>query len=291
MSERKSDPRAPENLVNLEKYPLDDPDSPRAEAVLDRLREGLERDGAVSLPGFLTPEGLSLLADEGNALAPLAYPGPSEASPYFFNYDLITSDDPTHPVRRKNTRRLAQVATDLIPHESGLWRLFQWDAVPAFLAKALGYPKLYPAADRYQSLNISVMGEGGCQQWHFDSSPFVTTLLLQAPESGGDFEYVPNLREDDDEHFDEVRRIMDGETNRIRRIEIQPGMLNLFKGHYSMHRVTPVQGPRRRIQSILAYRDAPDKHGSLKSSILHYGPRVAIKEGMLPMERDAMLAG
>ncbi len=285
------DPRAPENLVDLERYPVDDPDSPKAELVLERLRDGLARDGAVSLPGFLKPDGLSLLADEGNALSPLAYTGPTEASPYFFNYDLAQSNDPDHPVRRRNTRRLAQVATDLIPRESGLWRLFQWPAIPAFLAKALGYPALYPAADRYQSLNISVMEEGGRQQWHFDSSPFVTTLLLQAPQAGGDFEYVPNLREDENEHFDEVRRVMDGDTNRIRRIAIEPGMLNLFKGHYSMHQVTPVVGQKRRIQSILAYRDAPDQHGSLKSSILHYGPRVAIKEGLSPTERDILLAG
>ena len=34
--------------------------------------------------------------------------------------------------------------------------------------------------DPYQSLNISVMDEGGCQQWHFDGGNMVTTLLLQA---------------------------------------------------------------------------------------------------------------
>ena len=149
---------------------------------------------------------------------------------------------------------------------------------------------LYQTADAYQSLNISVMDEGGCQQWHFDRSRFVTTLLLQAPESGGEFEYAPNLREDTDEHFERVKAVLDGAVGALRRIAIEPGTLNLFKGHYSMHRVTEVKGSRRRLQTILAYSPEPNVQGSLKSSILHYGPRVAVREGMSPSQIRALLA-
>ena len=31
--------------------------------------------------------------------------------------------------------------------------------------------------------------------WHFDNSEFAITLLLQAPEAGGVFEYVRDLRD------------------------------------------------------------------------------------------------
>lgn len=163
--------------------------------------------------------------------------------------------------------------------------------MPGFLAGVLGYEKLFRMIDQFQSLNISIMQENGCQQWHFDRGVFVTTLLLQASEGGGVFEYIPNIREDADENFDDVRAVLDGDTSRIRRIEIEPGMLNLFKGHYSMHRVTPVEGTRRRIQTALAYAPMPDRIGNLKSSLLHYGPRVAIRAGLDREQRLALLPG
>jgi hypothetical protein len=52
-------------------------------------------------------------------------------------------------------------------------------------------------------------------------------------------------------------------------------MLSLFQGHYSMHRVTEVSGETKRVQAILGYTTIPGLTGSLESSILHYGPRVA----------------
>jgi hypothetical protein len=288
---RTGDPRAPENLVDLDRYPLTTPDAPGYAAEVARIRADLARDGAASLPGFLRPEAVELMAFEAEALSPLAYTGPTEVSPYFFNYDLAATDDPTHPTKRRGKRALGQVAYDLIPEESALRRLFFWEPLPAFLAAALDLPRLYRTEDPYQALNISVMGEGGRQQWHFDRSAFVTTLLVQAAEGGGHFEYVPSIREDSDEHFDEVRAVLDGDESRVKRIEIEPGMLNLFKGHYSMHRVTEVTGARRRLQTILGYSATPGVVGSLKSSVLHYGPRVAIKSGLSAAETREMMGG
>ena len=53
------------------------------------------------------------------------------------------------------------------------------------------------------------------------------------------------------------------------------GTLSLFRGHYSMHRVTQVAGRRTRTQAILSFSTTPGLLGNLDSSILHYGPRVA----------------
>ncbi|MFT5115131.1 MAG: hypothetical protein ACI8P9_004475, partial [Parasphingorhabdus sp.] len=209
--------------------------------------------------------------------------------PYFFDYDTIKHLESDHPVKRNNPRRLSQVAYDLIPPESALHRLYHWQPLPDFLADVLGFENLYQMTDHYQSLNISIMDEGGCQQWHFDRGIFVTTLLLQQSESGGVFEYVPNIREDDDEHFDEVGAVIEGDRSRVRQITIQAGMLNLFKGHYSMHQVTPVQGDQRRIQTALAYSPSADRQGNLKSSLLHYGPRVAIRAGLTKSQKQELL--
>jgi len=269
--------RDPLFLVNLKRYPLTHRGSDEYRRLVSSIKQKLHQHGAASLPEFILPDAIRCMATEANALAPLAYPGPSEATPYFFNYELASSHDPSHPTNRTSKRNLAQVAYDLIPPESALYRLYHWGPLPEFLADVLGYSKLYQMTDLFQSLNISIMEQHGCQQWHFDRGHFVTTLLLQQPEGGGIFEYVPDIREDDDEHFDEVQKILEGERQRVRKINIEAGMLNLFKGHYSIHHVTPVEGKTRRIQTALAYTAEPNRIGNLKSSILHYGPRVAIR--------------
>jgi len=270
----------PYQLVDLDRYPFNDLDGEAGMQLVADTRASLESTGACFLLGFVRASVISEMAAEASSLEHLAYAGPTEVTPYFFNYNLgegvEVPDD--HPLKRKGKRNLAQVATDLIPEQHLLSRLYYSPVLADFLARVLERP-VYRNQDRYQSLNISMMNVGGCQQWHFDSGPMVTTLLLQEPEAGGVFEYVPELRSDDDENFEQVQRLLDGDSQGVKRIEPKAGALNLFRGHYSMHRVTEVQGSRTRIQAILGFSTDPNLEGSLDSSILHYGPRVAELEG------------
>ncbi|MFT5391197.1 MAG: hypothetical protein ACI8PT_001391 [Gammaproteobacteria bacterium] len=267
-------------LIDLQRYPVDRLESAAGSALTRNIQRDLEQSGAASLPGFLKPDAVRALADEAERLAPLAYSGPTEVSPYFFNYDLAGALVPDgHPTRFKGKRNLAQVAYDLIPGDGLLCPLYESDIVTRLVAHVEGKSGLCRLADRYQSLNISVMESGGCQQWHFDRGQLVTTMLLQAAQAGGEFEYVPNLRSDADEHFEDVAKVLAGDRSRVQQLAIEPGTLNFFRGHYSMHRVTEVLGTRRRLQSIFAFSDAPDTHGNVKSSVLHYGQRVAALEG------------
>jgi hypothetical protein len=142
---------------------------------------------------------------------------------------------------------------------------------------------VYQSRDPYQSLNISVMDEGGCQQWHFDSGNMVTTLLLQEPDGGGVFEYAPAIRSDNDENFEAVQAVLDGHSERVIQNQLHAGTLSLFQGHYSMHRVTTVVGKRQRLQAILGYSTNPAMYCKLESSILHYGPRAAEIESSNPL--------
>ena len=267
---------SPADFVDLDRYPITELDSPRGQALVSEVRRRMDDSVICALPGFLRPEALRRMVEEAEHLEPLAYQGPTEASPYFFNYGTDLGELPAdHPRRRKTPRNMRQVAYDLIPEETAIWQLYNWDALPRFLAAAVGVPALYRSADRYQALNISVMDEGGRQQWHFDTNEVNITLLLQAPEAGGEFEYVPLIRSAENENYEAVKRVLDGDREGVIQLEQQPGMLVLFKGHRSIHRVAPVRGQRRRVQSILGHNTRPDVVGSLQSSILHYGPRVA----------------
>jgi hypothetical protein len=264
------------DLIDLDRYPLDDLAGTAGQKLIDQTRAALDQEGSCSMPGFVDQSTVAEMAAEASNLQHLAYPGPIEVTPYFFNYDLGKgadySDD--HPLKRKGKRNLSQVASDLIPDYHKLSRLYHSPVLTDFLAAVLDQT-VYRNQDKYQSLNISVMNAGGCQQWHFDSGLMVTTLLLQAPESGGVFEYVPELRSDESENYEQVQQVLDGDSNRVKRLKLEAGTLSLFRGHYSMHRVTEVEGSRTRIQAILGFSTTPGLQGNLESSILHYGPRVA----------------
>ena len=264
------------NFIDLDRYPLNDLAGTAGQQLVDQTRAALDQEGSFSMPGFVHRSAVAEMAAEASTLQNLAYQGPTEVTPYFFNYDLgkgiKVADD--HPLKRKGKRNLSQVASDLIPDHHRLSRLYHSPVLTDFLAAILDQA-VYRNQDKYQSLNISVMNAGGCQQWHFDSGPMVTTLLLQAPEAGGVFEYVPELRSDESENFGQVQQVLDGVSDGVKRLKLEAGTLSLFRGHYSMHRVTEVVGRRTRIQAILGFSTTPGMQGNLDSSILHYGPRVA----------------
>ena len=268
----------PEDLVDLARYPINDLDTARGRELIAEVRARMAETVLCALPGFLKASVMPRLVAEAEALVPLAYRGPSEASPYFYNYgtDQLASLPADHPRRHKTPRRMSQIATDLIPETALIRRLYEWEPLAAFLASALGLASLYRCADRFQALNISVMEDDGCQQWHFDTNESNITLLLQAAEAGGEFEYVPMIRTDEAENFDAVKAVLEGDRSRIVRLAQEPGMLVLFRGHHSLHRVAPCRGERRRLQSVLAFNARPGVLGSRESNLSHYGPRVAL---------------
>jgi hypothetical protein len=272
-----------EQIINIGLYPVDNLLTPDAQDWITQLRTDLEQDGSCTLPNFVTSQALVEMASQAQSISHLAYPGPTEVSPYFFNYRLGEGEElpSTHPLRRKGKRNLAQVAADLIPPDFLLSQLYHSKLMLDFLAAVSGQT-IYRNQDPYQSLNISVMDQGGCQQWHFDGGHMVTTLLLQEPKAGGVFEYAPAIRSETDENFAAVQAVLDGNNERVHSNRLQAGTLSLFRGHYSLHRVTPVTGKRQRIQAILGYTTKSNLFGSKESSILHYGPRVAEIEASNP---------
>lgn len=275
------------HVINTQKYPLDRLSSSEAHSLIDESRNKLQQDGTCIFPEFVCTEALSKMVKQAGEILHLSYPGPTEVTPYFFNYRLGEGQDlpENHPLLRKGKRCLSQVAADLIPQAYLLRQLYEDEMMVNFLGAILDQP-VYRNQDPYQSLNISVMNQGGCQQWHFDSGNMVTTLLLQEPEGGGEFEYAPAIRSETDENFEAVQSVLDGDRDQVKRVQLRAGTLSLFRGHYSMHRVTEVVGQKQRIQAILGYTSKPDLFGNKESSILHYGPRVAEIEAASPLYPD-----
>ena len=86
------------------------------------------------------------------------------------------------------------ITTDQVPEQSGLKIIYDAPEFRKFIATIVGEPALYEYADPLSSINVHYADEGQELGWHFDNSEFAITLLLQAPQSGGQFEYVRDLR-------------------------------------------------------------------------------------------------
>jgi hypothetical protein len=126
-----------------------------------------------------------------------------------------------------------------------------------FLAQVLRLPRLHRRIDGLSGINYTVMSEGDEQSWHYDEAHFITSILLQPSEAGGDFEYVRGLRGDTGDDLDGLKLALAGCHPDLVRLELDPGTLLLFEGRYAFHRATPVVGTRCRCLALLAFDQRP----------------------------------
>ncbi|MFJ4121351.1 arpA protein [[Kitasatospora] papulosa] len=249
-----------DQVVDTDRYPLSDPDSTEARAVVARARRELAEVGCTVLPDFVRPELHGVLRQECAALAPHAYFDVETVNVY--NIDVDTDLPEDHPGRRTFERGNAFVARDRIPGGSLISRLHTHQSFQRFVADCFGLPRLYELADPLSGLVLNVVRPGMEHPWHFDTNEYTVSMLTQEAEKGGSFEYCPNIRSADDECFDDVRDVLDG-TRQPERLPLRPGDLQLFKGRYSLHRVSPVRGGLARHSAIFAYSERPGVIGSV----------------------------
>lgn len=114
--------------------------------------------------------------------------------------------------------------------------------------------------------------------WHFDTNEFTITMLLRPAISGGIFEYIPGLRGADDECYDDVGRVLDGDRSRVRQLELSAGDLQFFLGRFSLHQVTENTGDSDRLVLIMSFADAPGMMGSKERIKNLYGKVTAEHE-------------
>ena len=241
--------------VDLDRYPIDDLERAEARALVEGCRSQLAGDGVCLLPSFLTADAVARTAAAVEAEVPGAYRkeraivamGENDLDPH------VALDDPIRTAHRHSMR---VVAYDLIDESSPIRQLYEWDGLTDFLSAVLGYP-VYRCADPLISLVITAMPPGGEQGWHFDDNEFVVSLLLQKPTRGGEFEYVPAIRTDDDPGWDRIRRVFGGTSDEVQTAPIAPGTLALFRGTRSLHRVSPVEEGPTRLIALLSFDPEP----------------------------------
>lgn len=256
-------------IADLDRYPLHRPGSAEWNALVNRCRADLARDGMYNLEGFIPAD--TALA-EAAALTPVfdcaSYRHEREHNIYF--QKSVEGLASAHPALRRfktsnNTLCADQLGT------SALTQLYEWPEFAHFLAATMDKPVLHIMDDPLARVNVMSYHADQALNWHFDRSEFTTTLLLQAPNQGGEFEYRTDLRSAEDPNYDGVARMLDGKDPQVKRIALSPGTLNVFKGKNTAHRVTSVRGTIPRVIAVFSYFEKSGVSFSQEERIGFYG--------------------
>lgn len=258
----------PAELIDQGRYPIDRR-GPARDAVVARAHDDLARDGCAVLKGFVRACKLPELIAECDRVAPFAHRNFNHTNVYF------TQDRPefpaTHPLRRFYPRSNAFVPADNLGADSWLRALYEWPSFAAFIQEALGERDFHRYADPLADVIVNLAEAGGGFPWHFDTNNYTVTLAIQNAEAGGAFEYSPHLRTPTSENYAGVEAVLDDDRRLIRTLHLEPGDLQIFKGRYSLHRVTPLTGMRTRYVAIFSFVEQPGMVGSPERTRQLYG--------------------
>ena len=82
---------------------------------------------------------------------------------------------------------------------------------------------------------------------------------------------MSNIREAGNENFNQVKKVIDGDRTRVQELKLEPGDLQIFKGRFTLHRVTKIEGNVSRYMCIPAYVLDPYRVNTPEHSRAIYG--------------------
>lgn len=258
-----------EDVVDLQRYPIDDPAGSAYRALVEDCRDQLRERGVAQLTGFLIPAAVDHMLALARQLAARAWVSNQAHTVYFEPAD--GSAGPDHPRALLQRSAKKAIAYDQIPPGAPIRRLYESDDLTGFIAAVLGKQVLYRSADPLDALEIAIFDEGDELGWHFDNSEFSVTVMYQQSGAGGHFDYHPALRTEREENYPGVQKILQGGSGGVIRLPGSPGTLAVFRGQHALHRVTRVSGALPRINSVLTYGEDPGMKLTELTQKLFYG--------------------
>ena len=257
-------------IVDLERYPIKDLNSPKIKETIKKCKNDLDKFSCATIPNFILFESLEVMNAELKKHINEVYMSKESINAYLYSKD-DSSLPIDHPKRIFMDRDNGYLNSDLFEKDSEMKFLYVQKELLKFVSACLGVSPIYRWADPLACHAYNVMKPNGILPWHFDSCEFSLSILMQKPEKGGIFEYCPNIREPGNENFKEVKKILDGDRTRVRQLKLDPGDLQIFKGRFTLHRVTKVEGNRSRYLCIPAYVLDPWRVNTPEHSRAIYG--------------------
>jgi hypothetical protein len=261
------------NLLDLDRFPIDRPDSDACVELVERCKAMLARDGMFNLDGFVRAQVIARAAEELTPLTQSVSFHQSRAHNVYFLKSIPGVPD-DHPALATAVTSSHTLCDDQMP-DSIIHAIYEWQPLADFLARVMEKPQLFLMDDPLARVNVMSYSDGEGLGWHFDRSEFTTTLLIQSPLAGGEFEYRTDLRSDDDPNLDGVARLLAGDDPEQKALRLSPGTLNIFKGKNTLHGVSPTQGERNRLIAVFSYYERPGVMFNDDERLGFYGRTVA----------------
>ena len=253
-------------IIDLERYPVDGIRDGPGHALAGQCRQTYRETGMCLLEGFVRGGALEKLVAEVQGCLEHAFFCDGSHNAYLSGSSACTD----MPHLRQERTFVGSVPYDRLPRHGRLNALYRWDPLKDFIGFVLGKPEFHRFADPLGACSVNVFVEGGVHGWHFDESEYTVTLMLQAPESGGEFECVPLVRGTEFEHRT-VSAVLDGDREHVVTLPFSPGGLLMFGGRQALHRVTPIVGKRPRLVPVLCYAEQPGMQNSESVRKLFWG--------------------
>ena len=256
-------------LLDLERFPIDQPETFNYSALVARCRDELHRDGMFNLRGFLKRNVCARAVEEvAETMRTASFEHRRLHNIYFL--DSVPGLPSDHPALQKVETINHTVCADQIPNSIAV-SIYRYPPLLRFLADVMKKRELFVMDDPLACANVMAYRDGEALNWHFDRSEFTTTLLLQSPVAGGVFEYRSKLRTDEDPNYEGVAELLRGNDPKKQQLIVEPGTLNVFRGKNTAHRVTPVKGYKERVIAVFSYYEFPGKVFSAEENIGFYG--------------------
>jgi hypothetical protein len=257
-------------IVDLENYPIHDLSSKKIKELIKKCKKDLEQFSCSTIPNFILPKSLKVMSLELEKQIDNVFMSKKSINPYLNSKDdqSLSKD---HPKRTFMKRDNGYLNSDLFEKGSELKFLYEQEELLKFISACLNISPIYRWADPLACHAYNVMRSKGILPWHFDSCEFTLSIMIQKPDEGGIFEYCPFIRDPGNENFDEVKKVLDGDRTKVRQLKLEPGDLQIFKGRFTLHRVTKVEGKKPRYLCIPAYVLDPWRVNTPEHSEAIYG--------------------
>jgi hypothetical protein len=220
-------------------------------AVLRKAQQDFRTNGLAIIPQFLTNKTIDALVSWVDENKALIFKQTVYGNAYLNSGDKAYSSD--HPLNLQSRTSLGVIANDQIPESISIKEIYKSESLRKLVADIVGLDAVYEYECPMGSINIAVMEEGDCLRWHFDQSDFVVSIPLRAAKQGGEYQFIQNLRSEDNENFEGIEKVLKGELEQVQTLEADAGSLVLFRGMHTLHRVTEIQGPQTRLVLLLSF--------------------------------------
>lgn len=255
-------------LIDLARYPLHQLESIAGQQLVAQCIEDLQRNGMFTLKGFMRGD----VIDE--ILPGLLQKFERESFTHSRRHNIYFDDEiddvaADHPALARVETINHTLCGDQLAEP--LRQIYLWSGLTEFLARVMQMPNLYPMDDPLACANVMGYYEGEGLNWHFDRSEFTTTLLLQSPRQGGEFQYRQALRSEQDPNYEGIARLLRDQDTAVKTLKLGAGDLNVFKGKNTAHRVTPPVGDQARVVTVFSYYESPGRIFTDAENLGFYG--------------------